>query len=566
MKNIKLVLLLVCSPLFTLAQNYPLSDPNNTGGWILNEHMSDEFNGTELDREKWWILGEEVNGTREYRNKWKGRAPGQFVGHNVFMEDGELVLRSQWEPEFSFVKEKNNNVYYGGTETAADNSYPITQACILSEGMFKYGYIEARYKAADAPVTNAFWTTGYRSEIDMTENFGKRPIANPANKPESLERLFRTNIISWEPNLPADHKNWKVYKDMGVRLAEDYHVFGFEWDKDYIKTYFNGELVQSITRQELESWEYATGKFHNQWVIKHAMELWMDAEVFSWYGLPEAADLAEPADHRYDYIRIWQKEIAGPEFYALGFEGPFYYKYGDMEHKRSQNWWAPNSSPFLLTDEKAASGDGCLAYKQTTTINTNQTIYAPYGTLNLPAGNNKLRFKVWKEPGTNIDKINFILRNPYLEFQKDISSIETGKWVELSVDFNRGASLFTGDADRLEIQIKSADVSGVENTLYIDDMGFDKDNNVSDPPTSSEIIRQNSEIELYPNPAKNRVNIRSANATKFSIFNLQGVVVKQEVKRTEPQLVDLSSLPTGMYIVSVQSNNTIINKKLQVSR
>ena len=145
------------------------------------EKMSDEFNGTGLDRSKWWILGEEINGTREYRNKWKGRAPGQFVGHNVFLDNGELVLRSQWEPSFQFANEKNNNVYYGGTETTADNSYPITQSCILSEGMFKYGYIEARYKAADAPVTNAVWATGYRSEIDMTENFGKRPIANPRN-------------------------------------------------------------------------------------------------------------------------------------------------------------------------------------------------------------------------------------------------------------------------------------------------------------------------------------------------------------------------------------------------
>ena len=49
------------------AQNYPMSDPNNLGGWILNEKMSDEFNGTGLDRSKWWILGEEINGTREYR-------------------------------------------------------------------------------------------------------------------------------------------------------------------------------------------------------------------------------------------------------------------------------------------------------------------------------------------------------------------------------------------------------------------------------------------------------------------------------------------------------------------
>ena len=40
------------------AQNYPMSDATNTGGWIFNEQISDEFNGNNLDKSKWWILGE----------------------------------------------------------------------------------------------------------------------------------------------------------------------------------------------------------------------------------------------------------------------------------------------------------------------------------------------------------------------------------------------------------------------------------------------------------------------------------------------------------------------------
>ena len=55
------------------AQNFPMSDPSNSGGWTLNESVSDDFNGTQLDKTKWWILGE--NG--DYRSKWKGRAPGR---------------------------------------------------------------------------------------------------------------------------------------------------------------------------------------------------------------------------------------------------------------------------------------------------------------------------------------------------------------------------------------------------------------------------------------------------------------------------------------------------------
>ena len=33
----------------------PLSDPTNSAGWVLNQDISDEFNGTEIDRNKWLV-------------------------------------------------------------------------------------------------------------------------------------------------------------------------------------------------------------------------------------------------------------------------------------------------------------------------------------------------------------------------------------------------------------------------------------------------------------------------------------------------------------------------------
>lgn len=243
------------------------------------------IDGDELDKSKWWILGE--NG--DYRSKWKGRAPGQFVAHNVEVKDGDLIIKSQWEPDYTFIDEKNNNVYYGGTTLSADNSKPITQACVMSEKFFKYGYMEIRCKAADAPVTCAFWTTGYRSEIDMTENYGKRPIGNPENKSVSLEKKYRTNIISWQPVNASNYTPWKTEYELSVRVAQEYYVYGFEWAADYIKIYFNDQLIKTATRQELES--------KGQWVINHSMELWIDSEVFEWYGLPAAQDLVDAAEY-----------------------------------------------------------------------------------------------------------------------------------------------------------------------------------------------------------------------------------------------------------------------------
>jgi hypothetical protein len=47
---------------------YPLSDQENKGGWVKFEPMTDEFDGKELDRNK-WVLG--IAG-------WKGRQPAPF--------------------------------------------------------------------------------------------------------------------------------------------------------------------------------------------------------------------------------------------------------------------------------------------------------------------------------------------------------------------------------------------------------------------------------------------------------------------------------------------------------
>ena len=148
-----ILILSICAIFFqTKAQNYPLSDPTNAAGWIANTQLSDEFNGTQLDKTKWWVLGE--NG--DYRSKWKGRAPGQFAPQNVKVINGDLILSSQWEPTFSFLNESQDGTPYGGV----NKTYPITQACIMSERFFKYGYMEIRCKAAEAPVTVAFWATG----------------------------------------------------------------------------------------------------------------------------------------------------------------------------------------------------------------------------------------------------------------------------------------------------------------------------------------------------------------------------------------------------------------------
>ncbi|MGA9637870.1 T9SS type A sorting domain-containing protein [Flavobacterium sp.] len=538
-KSSLLIVLLTCNLILVQAQDYPVSDPTNAGGWIANNYLSDEFNGTTLDKTKWWILGEDG----DYRSKWKGRAPGQFAPNNVRVENGDLILSTKWEPSFTFLNEKQDGTFYGGTATAADKSMPITQACILSERFFKYGYMEVRCKLADAPVTGAFWTTGYHSEIDMVENYGKRPIGNPKNQNADLEKKYRTNIINWDPETTST-SNWKKETVLAERVASDYFVYGFEWDKDYVKIYFNGTLIRQATRQELET--------ADQWRLFYPQEVWLDTEVFSWYGLPAMADLNTPAEFKIDYVRIWQKEITPPNFDALGFEGPFNFQ------GRSSNWYSAGTVNWRMKNDKAATGDLSLRFKNTGTLSGNYTMYSPYGAINLPTGSNEIKMKVWIDPSITVNKIRVILNNPFANIDLNISGVEKGKWVEVSKTFSRASAsnLSLTNGDRIAVQLQSGDVTGSNILLYVDDISFKFDNSkVLDIPKVTE-----HSFQIFPNPTKENLTIVSPDNGKIKIYNSLGTIVKKVEKTSESQTFSVSDLAKGIYFMTLTNANSVTTK------
>jgi hypothetical protein len=65
---------------------FPLSDQENKLGWTKLEPMSDEFEGKELDRNK-WRLG---------MYWWKGRQPALFSDKNVNVSDGPDQILRGW--------------------------------------------------------------------------------------------------------------------------------------------------------------------------------------------------------------------------------------------------------------------------------------------------------------------------------------------------------------------------------------------------------------------------------------------------------------------------------------
>jgi len=75
----------------------------------------------------------------------------------------------------------------------------------------------------------------------------------------------------------------------------------------------------------------------------------------------------------------------------------------------------------------------------------------------------------------------------------------------------------------------------------------------------------NNAVSMYPNPADNLLNIRSAQ----SINNIKIVsVIGQEVKSVNPATnqitLDISNLESGIYFVTITTENGSVIKKLTI--
>ncbi len=432
------------------ADVYPASDPANTGGWMLNADLSDEFEGAKLDDSKWF-----VQGTGGMYHKWRGRAPSQFAPHNVKVEDGKLKLTSRWEPDYG---------HFAEFEFDGRKYENITTAGVISHKKFLYGYMEIRSKAADAAMTSSFWTLGYQSELDVFEQMGQPLI--PENS--DFGRIYMFSIHDWRPGSTASGSN-RIFNhkhQLDYRVADDFHAYGCEWGEDYLKFFEDGNLVYSISQKELG----------DAWLLTNPLEIWFDSETFPWMGLPKAEDL--PVDFEIEYVRVWQQpspNLLDRAFF--GFEGPMVLEDNPIPRndKGLEQFWyiGEESKPFFsISEEKPAVGRKCMKFSHRGKLKLDQVAaMAPYGTVDLPAGEYTLSMKLWLDPAGTVKKIHPILEAPWLQIAPlDLSGIPRGEWVTMTQAFTRAAA--SSEKDRLRLVVHQEDVPGGESVLLIDEISI----------------------------------------------------------------------------------------------
>ncbi|MDB2702164.1 MAG: family 16 glycosylhydrolase [Wenyingzhuangia sp.] len=275
----------------------PLSDQNNSGDWILNEDVSDEFDASILDESKWLIQGR--NG--EYQSNHTGRAPSQFSTENVRLENGYLKMETRWEPDYNFSPQfdRQGNRYEN-----------ITTAAIITKKSFKYGYLEIKAKAADAEVSSTFWGTGSNTELDFYEFFGKHNQQNKLWK----EREFWWSIHDWTSQ-GGGATTYTESHDLGFRVADDFHIYGFDWSEKGIKIYIDGQLYRDVSKTQInafnDSSHHSGGNGESlNYVVTKPIKLWISQATFPWHGVPDNIEELGTngiVDYEVDYLRVWQK-------------------------------------------------------------------------------------------------------------------------------------------------------------------------------------------------------------------------------------------------------------------
>ena len=388
-----------------------------------------------------------------------------------------LKLRTQWEPDYAFVKESyadgTNNDTYGIYE---GKPLPVTTAGVLTNKRFLYGYMEVKSKVGNAAITGAFWAIGYEQELDVYEQMG-----NPKIDGSITATTVRTAVHDWSPPAVRPTKAFG-YDEKGLpyRTADEFHVYGAEWGPDYLKVYRDGELTAHFTQDELGI----------DWVLNNPMEIWLDSEIFKWLGVPHEEEL--PVDFEIEYLRVWQKpdpNLLPRQFY--GFEGPILFEDNprplDLLPESSvpddyQKFWLIDTTSakyFTIVEGDYATGVNSLRFegfgKNHEEEADKAVVISPEGAIDIPAGEYILSLKVWLDQGRAVDQLYLSFEDPQLEIPIELSGVERRQWVTLEQRISKPTA--SSATDQFKIEIRQKDVPPVRvapTKLFIDDITIRK--------------------------------------------------------------------------------------------
>lgn len=256
------------------SSNHHSSNSSNKKKWNLV--WNEDFDGDQLDKSKWscelrepgWVNNE----LQEYTDSEE----------NVFIKDGNLVLKA-------IKSERDGKPYYTSGKVSTQDK--IT---------FKYGKFEIKAKS---PKGQGLWPALWMmpndeslygqwpkcGEIDIMEILGNEP-----------DKVYGT-IHYGDPH----EEQQGTYKLTNGTFADDYHVYGVEWEPGEIRFYVDGNLYHKTN----DWFTTVEGGDEVTFPAPFDQEFYMQCNLAvggSWPGNPDETTDFDNAEFKVDYIKVYQ--------------------------------------------------------------------------------------------------------------------------------------------------------------------------------------------------------------------------------------------------------------------
>ena len=268
-----------------IVQTEPVASSANSyvpAGYALA--FNDEFNGTSLNRSKWFTRYVYAGGTLDYLNDEQERYRDN---NNHGVANGVLSLTARK------VASNANGINY-------------ESGMIRSDWTSRYGYYEARVKMPGGlGVWPAFWlnsdvsSTGALSwppEIDIFEfvNNGVEDTTNMLHSGVHLSNGATSPVLYADPMF---NTQWTYYV-APYNFNDGWHTIGAEWDATTVTMYIDGKKIYTRGSQ----WKYDSGADAGPAHI--ILNLAIGG---SWAGRHGIDDLAFPQAMQVDWVRAYSK-------------------------------------------------------------------------------------------------------------------------------------------------------------------------------------------------------------------------------------------------------------------
>ena len=302
-------------------QENDIPEGNTQIQWLISDTLNGEYTpipgatGTEYQataEQKYKYIKLSVTPVSEYG--WTGKtviSPAKQIKWNLswydefdyYAEDGlASTFTEKWTSEnypqghiMSGRYVKNVEVSDGALklkqfhEDPPINGQNWTSGSVFSNRSFGYGYYEARYKYAPAPGLNqSFWLItpgGYLPkdcyELDMNEGHYPRTIMSGFHWNDGNDD---GTYYTFSENFRAPHVD---------NLADEYHIYEMDWNRESINLYLDGILYRSIDNVGFAE--------------KKEARLWFSEAVLAWAGEADKNQV-DGSVMEVDYVRYYQTD------------------------------------------------------------------------------------------------------------------------------------------------------------------------------------------------------------------------------------------------------------------